>query len=346
MAGILKRMKWEIPEREATPEDVYFNRRKFLRAAGITGIGAAGLLAGCGHERVFEPFEQEPITVGEGAQDDGTTDSSNTNDEVDRPLYPAQVNPKFEELDRTLTDEMVAASYNNFYEFSTGKTGIAKLAENFVANPWQLEIKGLVGKPGVLDIDKLIRRMPLEEQLYRHRCVEAWSMALPWTGFQMKALLDEVEPLSSATHLEMTTFINPEQAPGQFNNPQWPWPYVEGLRIEEAMNELAFLATGVYGHELPRQHGAPIRLVVPWKYGFKGLKSIASIEFTDRQPSTFWNTLVPREYGFIANVEPDVPHPRWSQATERFITSDAGNPVRRPTLPYNGYEEFVSHLYG
>ena len=162
------------------------------------------------HERVFEPFEQEPTTAGEGTQNDGTTDSSSSDEEEDRPLYPAQVNPKFEELDRPLTNEAVAAAYNNFHEFSTGKTGIAKLAESFISNPWQLEVKGLVRNPGVLDIEKLIKRMPLEERLYRHRCVEAWSMALPWTGFQMKALLDEVEPLSSATHLKMTTFINPE----------------------------------------------------------------------------------------------------------------------------------------
>lgn len=171
-------------------------------------------------------------------------------------------------------------------------------------------------------------------------------MAIPWTGFPMKALIDAVEPQAGATHVKFNTFINPDQAPGQFDRPQWPWPYQEGLRMDEAMNELTFVVTGIYGHELPKQHGAPVRLVIPWKYGFKSAKSIVSIEFVAEQPATFWNELVPKEYGFLANVEPDVPHPRWSQKTERFITTDVSKPFVRPTLLYNGYQEFVQDLYG
>ncbi|MDA0748389.1 MAG: protein-methionine-sulfoxide reductase catalytic subunit MsrP [bacterium] len=330
---------WEMPERNATSEDVYVNRRKFLKTAGLSSLGAAALLTGCGHEKIFEPFEDTSSPVGGGSGTGGSNTGSN------EPLYPARVNDAFKELDRPLTDEIIAGSYNNFYEFSQGKTGIMKLAESFSANPWTVTVDGLVRNPKTYDLDDLARRMPLEERLYRLRCVEAWSMAIPWTGFPMKALIDEVEPLSNASYVKMTTFIDPQTAPGQWNNPQWPWPYVEGLRMEEAMNELSLLATGIYGHALPNQHGAPVRLVVPWKYGFKNIKSIVRIEFTDTAPVTFWNTLVPAEYGFVANVEPDVPHPRWSQANERFISKNVSSPEMRPTLPYNGYEQYVGHLY-
>ena len=340
MANIVIPKGWEMPESEATSEDVYLNRRKFLKTAGA--VGAAGMLAGCGSERVFEPFEPEPPATDE---DEDREEEEEKEEEV-KPAYPAQTNPKFSELDRDLTNEEIAGGYNNFYEFSRGKTAVLEKAEKFVINPWTLEVKGLVGNPLTLDYDALHRRFPLEERLYRLRCVEAWSMAIPWTGFPMSALIDAVAPQSGATHVRFNTFINPDQAPGQFDNPQWPWPYQEGLRIDEAMNELTFVATGVYGHELPKQHGAPVRLVVPWKYGFKSAKSIVSIEFVAEQPATFWNELAPTEYGFLANVEPQVPHPRWSQATERFITTDASKPLIRPTLLYNGYQEFVRQLYG
>ena len=340
MANIVIPKGWRIPEREATSEDVYVNRRKFLKAAGA--VGAAGMLVGCGSERVFEPFEPEPVAPDPDKEEE--EEEEEEQEEV-KPAYPAQTNPTFSELDRNLTDEAIAGGYNNYYEFSRGKTGIEEKAENFVTNPWTLEVKGLVGNPLTLDYDGISRRFPLEERLYRLRCVEAWSMAVPWTGFPMKALIDAVEPRSDATHVKFNTFINPDQAPGQFDNPQWPWPYQEGLRMDEAMNELTFITTGIYGHELPKQHGAPVRLVIPWKYGFKSAKSIVTIEFVNEQPETFWNNLVPREYGFVANVEPQVPHPRWSQATERFITTDVSKPLVRPTLLYNGYQEFVQQLY-
>jgi sulfoxide reductase catalytic subunit YedY len=198
----------------------------------------------------------------------------------------------------------------------------------------------LVEKPHVFDIDDLVRALPLEERLYRFRCVEAWAMAVPWTGLPLRALIEKLQPLSSARFVRFVSFMNPDIAPNQ-SRAYGPWPYTEGLTMGEAMNELALLATGIYGRPLPKQHGAPLRLVVPWKYGFKSIKSIVKIEFTAEQPRTFWNNNRPKEYDFVANVRPDIPHPRWSQATERLI--DTGQ--RRPTLPYNGYGEWVADLY-
>ena len=324
---------WMIPEQEATPESVYLNRRQFLKAAGIQTVSAAALLAGCGHERVFEPFEQ--------AEEPGPNGGDSTPPpQPSGPLYPAVTNPEFATLDRAVTEESVAAMYNNFYEFTLGKD-VHKWVDKFQSEPWTIQISGEVEAPRTYDFSDLVRRMPLEERLYRHRCVEAWSMAVPWTGFPMKALIDEVKPLSSARFVKMSAFLKPDQALGQFNNPQWPWPYVEGLTIEEAVNELTLLGTGIYGHPFPAQHGPPVRLVVPWKYGFKCIKSIVMIEFTREQPATFWNSLVPSEYGFFANVDPKTPHPRWSQATELPL----GSEVRVPTLPYNGYEKYVANLY-
>ena len=324
---IRTRAGWEIPEHQATSEDVFLNRRRFLHALGVAGVtttlGGLGALAGCTRSDADEP---QPIP--------GIPDPSATAD-----LYPAQRNARYR-LDRPLTDEREAATYNNFYEFSSRKTLVAPLAEQFRTRPWQVEVAGLIHKPQTFDIDDLVRRMPLEERLYRHRCVEAWSMAVPWTGFPIKALVDLVQPLASATHIRMVTFNDPEQAPGMRNS-VYPWPYFEGLTMAEATNELALFVTGIYGHELTKQHGAPIRLVVPWKYGFKSIKSIVRIEFVDRRPATFWNTIIPHEYDFVANVNPAVPHPRWSQASERIL----GTREVRATLPYNGYGEFVAGLY-
>ncbi|MBI3610372.1 MAG: protein-methionine-sulfoxide reductase catalytic subunit MsrP [Nitrospirae bacterium] len=232
-----------------------------------------------------------------------------------------------------------AARYNNFYEFSSDKDDVYLKVEKFSVRPWTIEISGLVEKPITFDPDDLLRLMPMEERLYRHRCVEAWAMAVPWTGFPMKAFIDTVRPLSKARFIRFTTFH-----PARRSNPfTWnaPWPYTEGLTMEEAVNPLTMLVTGIYGHPLPKQHGAPLRLVVPWKYGYKSIKSIVRIEFTEQRPRTFWNTVIPEEYDFPANVNPEVPHPRWSQATEKMI----GTGERRPTLLYNGYEKYVAHLY-
>lgn len=321
------RRGWEIPERQATPEDIYVNRRKFLQGLGLTGMSTLSMLAGCERQAVSQSSADKPKLI-------GMPEPSAT-----AKLYPAKRNEKYP-LDRPQTDEALAARYNNFYEFSFNKQRVSKLVEPFKTRPWQIEVTGLVKKPQTFDIDKLVRKMALEERLYRHRCVEAWSMAVPWTGFPVKAFVDLAEPQASAKFMRLVTFNRPEEAVGM-NDDSYPWPYFEGLTMAEATNELAFFVTGIYGHELTKQHGAPVRLVLPWKYGYKSIKSIVRIEFLDQQPPTFWSGLVPREYDFWANVNPDIPHPRWSQASERMLGSN--DPI--PTLLYNGYAEFVAHLY-
>jgi methionine sulfoxide reductase catalytic subunit len=322
MPSIRIRRKWELLAHDVTPESVYWNRRQVLKAFGMLGLGAAsGLLAGCD---LFPTGD--PLVTGLQAHPPA----------ADR--YPAPRNDRFV-LDRPLTPERVAASYNNFYEFSSGKQ-LWHRAARLGTHPWQVEITGLVPKSRLIDVDALVRQMPLEERHYRFRCVEAWAMAVPWTGFPMRALIRLADPLSAARYVRFTTFLRPEEASGQQYR-DYPWPYTEGLTMAEAMNELTLLVTGIYGHPLPKQHGAPLRLIAPWKYGFKSIKSMVRIEFTAERPATFWNTLVPREYDFWANVNPDVPHPRWSQARERMI--DTGE--YRPTLLYNGYGEWVAHLY-
>jgi sulfoxide reductase catalytic subunit YedY len=253
-------------------------------------------------------------------------------------LYPFKRNETFK-LDRPLTDEAVNGAYNNFYEFGSSKL-IAKAAQELPIRPWTIKIDGLVEKPQEIGIDDLMKKMPLEERLYRHRCVEAWSMTIPWSGFAFAKLVEFAKPLSNAKYVRMETFLNPKVAAGQ-RQTWYPWPYVEGLTIAEATNELAFLATGAYGHTMAKQHGAPLRLAVPWKYGFKSIKSIVRFSFTDKQPKSFWEALQASEYGFWANVNPEVPHPRWSQATERVLGSDE----RIPTKLFNGYGEYVAGLY-
>ena len=310
---------WEISENETTPESFYLNRRQFLASMGVMGATTLGLLSGCTES--IEWSYTRPLSEAEAG------------------IYPTMRNPEFR-LDRAITKESLAAQFNNFYEFSTKQKNLYKYMDPFVIRPWTVKVRGLVEKPGTFDPDDLIRKMPMEERLYRHRCVEAWAMAVPWTGFPMKALMDRVRPHSRARYVRFTT-VRLDNKPG-FRGPRSPhWPYTEGLTMAEAANPLTMLVTGIYGHPLPKQHGAPIRLVVPWKYGFKSIKSIVRIEFTDIPPRTFWNTLVPHEYGLRANVNPAVPHPRWSQATERML----GSRKRRPTLPFNGYGKYVAHLY-
>jgi sulfoxide reductase catalytic subunit YedY len=242
-------------------------------------------------------------------------------------------------LDRPVTDEAVNGSYNNFYEFGGTKT-IAKAAQALPIRPWTVKIDGLVEKPQELGIDDLVRKIPLEERLYRHRCVEAWGMAIPWSGFPMAELVKLAQPLSSAKYVKMETFLDKKIAPGQRQG-WYPWPYVEGLTIAEATNELTFLATGAYGKPIAKQHGAPLRLAVPWKYGFKSIKSVVRFQFVEERPKTFWEALQGAEYGFWANVNPEVPHPRWSQASEQVL----GTNERKPTLLFNGYGDQVAHLY-
>src|SRR5262249_6649263 len=235
--------------------------------------------------------------------------------------------------------EALSTHYNNFYEFDTSKD-VVDLAQALPIRPWTITIDGMVEKPQTIDIDTLLKQMPLEERLYRHRCVEAWSMAVPWSGFPLKSLVDLAAPLSSAKYIRFETFNNPDVAPGM-GAAWYPWPYVEGLTMAEATNELAFMVTGMYGKPVPKQNGAPLRLVLPWKYGFKSIKSINHISFTDKRPVTFWQSLQSEEYGFWANVHPELRHPPWSQASERVLGSDE----RVPTQKWNGYGEYVAHLY-
>lgn len=246
-------------------------------------------------------------------------------------------------IDAPVTKKEAATQYNNFYEFGTDKSDPAKYAGALTTDPWSVEVAGLVAKPGRYAIEDLIKPMQIEERIYRFRCVEAWSMVVPWNGFELGALLKRLEPLSGAKYVAFETLYRPEEMPGQKSN-FIPWPYVEGLRLDEAMHPLTMMATGMYGEDLPNQNGAPLRLVVPWKYGFKSIKSIVKITLTDKEPPTSWSTINPREYGFYSNVNPEVDHPRWSQASERPI--GGGLIARRiPTLKFNGYEEHVAGLY-
>lgn len=242
-------------------------------------------------------------------------------------------------VDRELTAEKDATTYNNYYEFGTDKS-ISRAAQRLPVAPWTIKIEGLVSKPQTLDFDDLLKRVSLEERIYRHRCVEGWAMTVPWTGFALKELVRIAEPTSAAKFMVMETLADPKTMPG-LRNVQFEWPYVEGITMAEANNDMAFIATGLYGKAIPKQNGAPLRLVLPWKYGFKSVKSIVRVSFTDTKPKTFWEGIQPSEYGFWANVNPAVPHPRWSQATERLL----GNDQRVPTRIYNGYGEFVAGLY-
>ena len=308
---VIRRRGWEIPESQLTPEHLFINRRKFL-AGGASALALAPCTAGA--QRVAD-------------LPDPTAE-----------LYPAKRNDKYP-LDRPLTDEKVNANYNNFYEFNSSKN-VVRQAQALKLRPWTVKIDGLVDKPQEVGIDELIRKMTLEERHYRHRCVEAWSMAIAWTGFPLAKLVDFAQPLGSAKYLRMETFLDPSVAPGQ-KQTWFPWPYIEGLTMAEASNELAFLATGAYGHPMWKQHGAPLRLAVPWKYGFKSIKSIVRFSFTEQRPKSYWEDLQASEYGFWANVNPAVSHPRWSQASEEFI----GTGERKPTLLFNGYGEYVADMY-
>jgi methionine sulfoxide reductase catalytic subunit len=250
----------------------------------------------------------------------------------------AAPNPRYA-AGRALTDETDATTYNNFYEFGTDKS-IWRAAQRLPVSPWQIEIAGMVDKPRTMDLEDLLKHVSLEERIYRHRCVEAWAMTVPWTGFPLAALVKLAAPTSGAKYITFETLANPKVMPG-IRSSYFSWPYIEGLTMQEAQNEMAFLVTGMYGKPVPKQDGAPIRLILPWKYGFKSAKSIVKITFTDKRPDTFWAQIQPDEYGFWANVNPAVPHPRWSQATERLLGSDE----RVPTVIWNGYGEFVASMY-
>jgi methionine sulfoxide reductase catalytic subunit len=302
----------DITYSEVTPENLYHNRREFLRTASASlGVAAAGMiLPGCVNAASSEPAQAKP----KGPYD--TTEKATPYEDI--------------------------TTYNNYYEFGTDKSDPAVHAKNFKpANPWMVSVEGMVKKPMKWALTDLIKGIAVEDRIYRMRCVEAWSMVIPWNGVPLAEVIKRLEPTPAATHVVFKTILDPKQMPGQQDRFLLNWPYTEGLRMDEAMNPLAMMATGIYGKPLPNQDGAPWRLVTPWKYGFKGAKAIATIIFTDKQPTSAWMQSSPREYGFYANVNPEVDHPRWSQKSERRI----GEFFRRPTLPFNGYTDQVAKLY-
>ena len=313
---LIKRTRgWELPESRATSESHYLNRREMVRSMGLAaGLGAASL-----------------TLPGSVMAQDKTADPS-------AGLYPAKRNDKYG-VPTPMTTERLATTYNNFYEFGTDKS-IWRDAQKLEVRPWTIKVGGMVEKPVEIGIDDLLAKVQLEERVSRHRCVETWSMIVPWSGFPVRSLVELCKPLGSAKFIVMKTLSRPSVMREQ-RDLLYPWPNTEGLAMDEAMNDLAFIATGLYGKPIHKQNGAPLRLVAPWKYGFKNVKSIVSVDFTDKKPKTFWEGLQSSEYGFWANVNPQVAHPRWSQATEKPL----GSEERIPTLLYNGYAEFVAGLY-
>lgn len=302
----------DIRSSEITPKSLYLNRRKFLVAAGLAGaaaVSAKGILDIASPEQAY----------------------------AEEKIPNLQKSP-FSTTEK-ITPEQTVANYNNYYEFSTEKDEPAKLATKFRTRPWKVKIEGDVSKKQEWDIDSILKFAPAEERIYRHRCVEGWSIVVPWVGFSLSELIKRADPLGKAKFVEFTTILDPSQMPGQTRN-VLDWPYVEGLRMDEAMHPLTLLCFGMYGKTLPNQDGAPLRLVVPWKYGFKSAKAIVRIKFTDKQPVNTWNRSAPNEYGFYSNVNPNVDHPRWSQKTERRL----GEFFKRPTLMFNGYDQ-VASLY-
>ncbi|GAB4488312.1 MAG: protein-methionine-sulfoxide reductase catalytic subunit MsrP [Anaerolineales bacterium] len=305
-------MNPKIPSSEITPKSLYLSRRDFIKAAGVVAGSLA--LSACG---VTAPETAAPASA-----------------------VPAAGDAKSDEKGSPANRYSDITSYNNYYEFSTDKAAVADLAKDFATSPWEVEVSGLVSQPGKFSVDELVKKFPPEERIYRLRCVEAWSMVIPWMGFPLAALLQAVEPTSAAKYVRFESIFKPEAMPGQ-KEPWYPWPYQEGLRLDEAMHDLTILATGLYGGELPAQNGGGLRLVVPWKYGFKSIKAVVKIELTAEQPATLWSSIAPNEYGFYANVNPQVDHPRWSQKTERRI----GQFSRQATHMFNGYADQVASLY-
>lgn len=323
---IRKRRGWEIPESQVTPESVYRGRRELLGAGAMIGAiaGAAAL--------VPTPASAQWSLFGFGGGSKGGA--------PEQPLKPLQfAKDDRYKPERAVTDEKAATHYNNYYEFSESKD-LAAQAQALPVDPWKIEIGGMVAKPMTLSYDDLMKKVALEERITRHRCVEAWAMTVPWIGFKLADIVKLAEPQAGAKYVVFTT-AEDEKAMVGLHKTFYPWPYVDGVTMQEAMNEMAFVSVGLYGKTLPPQNGAPLRLTLPWKYGFKQVKAIAKITFTDQRPVSFWEKLIPDEYGFWANVNPAVPHPRWSQAQERLLGSDE----MVPTKIWNGYGEFVASMY-
>ncbi|MCP4921071.1 MAG: protein-methionine-sulfoxide reductase catalytic subunit MsrP [Proteobacteria bacterium] len=323
-----KKRRWELPESQVTsrsdwekrPRSGLYTRRRMLAASGA----GLALSSGCG-------LSVEGLELGQV-------------DTADTPYsgwFPVERNEDYQVPERSLTNPISATTYNNYYEFSTNKTAVSQLVGDFEIEPWTIEVSGLCNNGGTFGVEDLFTLFDMEERIYRFRCVEAWAMTVPWSGFPLHRLLEYVDPTADATHVSFVSANDPVVMPGVDQRPSYPWPYHEGLRMDEAMNELTLMVGGLFGEPIPRQNGAPLRLIVPWKYGYKSIKSIVRIELTASQPETFWSTLVPDEYPFESNVDPSVPHPRWSQATERLIPGSE----EVETLLYNGYEPEVGHLY-
>ncbi|WP_105902057.1 protein-methionine-sulfoxide reductase catalytic subunit MsrP [Vibrio gangliei] len=325
---IKTRPSWYLSENQATPETIYKQRRDIVKKIGITA--AVAPFATPASAGLFDVFSSAP-------KSDVSAD----------PRQPLTGKPsQYSNADLVLTPEQKVLTYNNFYEFGTGKGQPAEQAKGFKTEPWTIEITGEVNKPAKLDVQDLLKNMQIEERIYRHRCVEAWSMNVPWLGFTLASILKLVQPTSKAKYVAFQTLYDPDQMPGQRGFTSIDFPYVEGLTIEEAMNPLTLMTVGLYGKTLAPQNGAPLRLIVPWKYGFKGIKSIVKIQLLEKQSPTTWNLLAPDEYGFYANVNPNVDHPRWSQASERFIGEGSlFSSVRQDTLMFNGYGDQVASLY-
>lgn len=309
----------KIPSSEITPEQVYLNRRQFMKLGAFAAGGLA--LAACGVAPLATESQSTQTGVSGGSD---TPPASNQKDELGDPVN------SFKDI----------TNYNNFYEFSTDKQSVAILSKDFKASPWTVKVGGLVNNPKTFGIEDILSKFTREERIYRLRCVEAWSMVIPWLGFPLNKLLNEVEPQSSAKYVRFETVFRPDEMPGQ-KDIWFDWPYIEGLRLDEAMHDLTLLTTGLYGKELMPQNGAPLRIVIPWKYGFKSIKSIVKIDLVEEMPVSLWMKAAPDEYGFYANVNPEVDHPRWSQSSERRI----GELGRRKTLMFNGYTDEVASLY-
>lgn len=323
---IKKKLRWMLSDNDVTPEAVYKQRRDILKKLGIAALGvplATNAKAGLFDALISKPAERP---------------------DTRQPLSAAR--SEHFNADLSLTPESKVLTYNNFYEFGTGKSDPAEHSAGFISSPWNVDVAGLVTKPLTLNYDDILRKFPLQERIYRLRCVEAWSMNIPWIGFPLADLLKLAEPTSQAKYVAFQTLYDPKRFPAQNSWSSIDYPYVEGLRLDEAMHPLTLIAVGLYGKTLAPQNGAPLRLVVPWKYGFKSIKSIVRIDVTATQPPTTWNQLAADEYGFYANVNPTVDHPRWSQASERFIGQGSVLSSRRqPTLMFNGYQEEVASLY-
>ena len=306
------RPDWHLPDSQATPESMFVNRRTFMKTAGLSALMLGG----------FQNCQAQTVNT------------------MLPPLPEFTKNPEFADPGRAITEQRLVTNYNNFYEFGLSKGDPAKYAKNFSIDPYTLTIDGLCDNPMTVDLDQ-IESLGLEERVYRFRCVEAWAMTVPWVGVPLNKLIALAQPKSGAKYVAFTCFYDPERAPGQ-KNKQYDWPYFEGLRIDEAMNDLTLITTGYYGKRLLPQSGTPLRIVTPWKYGYKGPKSIVKMTFTNKRPKTYWNAAIPSEYKFYSNVDPQVPHPRWSQAKEQFLGERLKN---KPTQLYNGYEKQVGSMY-